>query len=149
MLDWSRSPYVAAFFAYRTVSAEVLSKAGPKDKVRIYVFEEQLWKTAFPQFPNMLFPGLHVSVIEFVALENERLIPQQGVSTVTNVDDVETYIQSCERDRKAAYLTAYDLPIKERSKVMGELSYTGITAGSLFPGLDGACEELRERNFDL
>jgi hypothetical protein len=149
MLDWSRSPYVAAFFAYRTVSAEVVAKAGPNDKVRIHVFEEQLWKTTFPQFPNMLFPGLHVSVIEFVALENERLIPQQGVSTVTNVDDVETYVQSCEPDRNAAYLTSYDLPIKERSKVMGELSYMGITAGSLFPGLDGACEELRERNFDL
>jgi len=25
----------------------------------------------------------------------------------------------------------------------------GITAGSLFPGLDGACEELRERFFEF
>jgi FRG domain len=149
MLDWSRSPYVAAFFAYRTVTAEVVSKAGPADKVRIHVFEHDLWKTAFPQYPDMLYPGLHMSVIEFVAVENERLVPQQGVSTVTNVDDVETYIQSCERSSKAVYLTAYDLPIKERSKAMSELSYMGITAGSLFPGLDGACEELRERNFDL
>jgi hypothetical protein len=27
--------------------------------------------------------------------------------------------------------------------------YMGITAGSLFPGLDGACEELTQRNFDI
>jgi len=32
---------------------------------------------------------------------------------------------------------------------MEDLSYMGITAGSLFPGLDGTCEELRERNFSV
>jgi hypothetical protein len=32
---------------------------------------------------------------------------------------------------------------------MRELSVMGITAGSLFPGLDGACEELKERFFRL
>jgi len=42
-----------------------------------------------------------------------------------------------------------DLPVKERTLVMNELGYMGITAGSLFPGLDGACEELRERFFPL
>lgn len=35
------------------------------------------------------------------------------------------------------------------AEVMRELSYMGITAGSRFPGHDGACEELRERNFDV
>jgi hypothetical protein len=33
--------------------------------------------------------------------------------------------------------------------VMQKLSKMGITADSLFPGLDGACEELRERNFSF
>lgn len=82
-------------------------------------------------------------------LENERLIPQQAVSTITNVDDVETYIRNRELESAAVYLSAFDLPVHERHRVMTELSYMGITAGSLFPGLDGACEELRELNFDL
>jgi hypothetical protein len=30
---------------------------------------------------------------------------------------------------------------------MRELALMGITAGALFPGLDGSCEELRERLF--
>lgn len=149
MLDWSKSPFVAAFFAYRTITQEDLRKAEPKAMVRIHVFEYKRWKQNFMQLPQMLFPGLHVSVLEFVAVENERLIPQQGVSTMTNVDDVETYIGSRELESKTTYLSAFDLPIGERNKVMSELSYMGITAGSLFPGLDGACEELRERNFDL
>lgn len=149
MLDWSRSPYVAAFFTYRTITRDDLDKTGVNAKVGIHVFEHELWRTTFAQFPKMLFPALHLSIIEFVAVENERLIPQQGVSTVTNIDDIETYIKAKERESNKIYVTAFDLPVHERKKVMSELSYMGITAGSLFPGLDGACEELRERNFDL
>jgi hypothetical protein len=80
---------------------------------------------------------------------SERLIPQQGVSTVTNIDDIETYVRGREKESKKVYLTAFDLPVYERNKIISELGYMGITAGSLFPGLDGACEELRERNFEL
>lgn len=46
-------------------------------------------------------------------------------------------------------MRAVDLPVGERKKVIRELGYMGITAGSLFPGLDGACEELKERNFEI
>jgi len=47
------------------------------------------------------------------------------------------------------FLQIIDLPLKERPLVMKELGGMGITAGSLFPGLDGTCEELRERPFQL
>jgi hypothetical protein len=90
---------------------------------------------------------LHFSIFEFSAIENERMIPQQAVSTVTNVDDIEAFIKLKEVDT-TPYLSAIDLPVGERKKVVRELGYMGITAGSLFPGLDGACEELRERNFE-
>jgi hypothetical protein len=40
-------------------------------------------------------------------------------------------------------------PIRDCKQVILELGYMGITAGSLFPGLDVACEELRERNFEI
>jgi hypothetical protein len=33
--------------------------------------------------------------------------------------------------------------------VMRELDLMGINAGSLFPGLDGACQQLKERFFEL
>ena len=47
------------------------------------------------------------------------------------------------------YLSAIDLPLQDREKVLLVLRYMGITAGSLFPGLDGACGELKERNFEI
>jgi hypothetical protein len=75
------------------------------------------------------------------------MLPQQGISTITNVDDMETYIQDIEAKLGQTYLQAIDLPVSERSIVSRDLAMMGITAGSLLPGLDGACEQLRERFF--
>jgi hypothetical protein len=83
------------------------------------------------------------------ALENNRMLPQQAVSTVASVDDIETHIQKMESIYSKKFLRAIDLPVRDRKQAMRELSYMGITAGSLFPGLDGTCEELAERNFEF
>ena len=88
-----------------------------------------------------------MSVLDAVAFDNSRVIPQQGISTISNVDDLETYIQEVESAQSYGYLSAIDLPVAKRDQVMQELALMGITAASLFPGLDGACEALRERNF--
>jgi hypothetical protein len=77
------------------------------------------------------------------------MVPQQALSSVTNVDDIETYIREREKETSKTYLQVVDLPASDRTKVMRELSLMGITAGSMFPGLDGACEELRERFFSV
>ena len=148
LLDWTYSPYVVAFFAYRGISKEEAEKATTVEKVRILVFDQSRWKSDFTQVLNLTMPGPHLSILESLAIENERLIPQQAASTVTNVDDIESYIKSKESQDKT-YLSAIDLPVQDREKVLQELRYMGITAGSMFPGLDGACEELKERNFDI
>ena len=96
---------------------------------------------------QLLIAGLHFSISEFLAIENERMIPQQAASSVTNVDDIESYIRGHEIDGRT-YLTAIDLSAQERRRAVQELQYMGITAGSLFPGLDGACEEIKERRFE-
>jgi hypothetical protein len=146
LLDWTYSPYVAAFFAYRGLSNGGDLPPRINDRVRILAFDQESWKKDFTQLHQLLSAGPHVSVEEFLAVENERMIPQQAATTITNVDDIESYIKSLEKPGKQ-YLFAIDLPVEDRKKVMQELEYMGITAGSLFPGLDGACEELRERNF--
>jgi hypothetical protein len=87
--------------------------------------------------------------MNFIAIDNDRMLPQQAVSTMTNIDDIESFIRYNEKRHHTEYLHIIDLPKKERKKVMIELSYMGITASSLFPGLDGACEALRERFFDI
>lgn len=142
LLDWTSSPYIAAFFAFRKKTQD------DSQYKRIFIFDWKKWKDDWIQLSDLNSPYLHLSVVEFVALENERLIPQQAVATASNIDDIETYLQERGVDKGCQYLTAIDIPVSERSKVMKELAFMGITAGSMFPGLDGACEELREKFFD-
>ena len=83
-----------------------------------------------------------MSVLDALAFDNPRVIPQQAISTMSNVDDIETHIRLVEEIRATPYLEAIDLPARDRRGVMDELALMGVTAGSLFPGFDGACESL-------
>jgi hypothetical protein len=49
-------------------------------------------------------------------------------------------------DRKADY--AFGQSALRGKKVLRELALMGINAGSLFPGLDRACNQFKERFFD-
>jgi hypothetical protein len=146
LLDWTYSPYVAAFFAFNDVDKKQAETAKESDCVRIYIFDQNLWRSTFQQHIQLLNSTPHFSIAEFLSTNNERMIPQQAISSVTNVDDIESHILS-HQQRGEIFLTAIDIPKRERAKAMLELQYMGITAASLFPGLDGTCADLRERNF--
>jgi hypothetical protein len=146
LLDWTYSPFVAAYFAYHRVKTSDV--VGTDDrKVRIFVFDKVQWCLDFAQVFNTSARWQHFSIVEPLAIENERMVPQQALSSFTTVDDIETYIRSKEKISGKVYLEVIDLPLRERDHVIRELRLMGITQGSLFPGLDGACEELRERFF--
>lgn len=145
LLDWSYSPYVAAFFAFRGVNPNELSTEG---RVRIYIFNNIDWTKEFAQ-SNVLNPPLpHLSVMEFISIANPRQVPQQAATMVTNVLDIESFILNLEKAKTKNFLTAIDIPVSHREEAMNDLRFMGITAGSMFPGIDGVCEELREINFD-
>lgn len=148
LLDWTYSPYVAAFFAYMGITNEQAEKAKADEYVRVYVFAHENWKRDYPQIQQILTSNLHFSIIDFLAIENERMIPQQASSTITNIDDIESYIHDLERNGKI-YLKAIDLPVRERPLVIQELQHMGITSGSLFPGFDGTCEEIKQLLFKI
>jgi FRG domain len=148
LLDWTYSPYVAAFFAYH-VTKQCASKAKVTDKVRVFIFNEKAWCKKFNQLQILAVAKPHFSILKALAIENERLIPQQALSSISNIDDIESYINDKEIEANDKYLRVIDLPWGERELVMRELARMGITAGSLFPGLDGACEELKDRFFSF
>src|SRR5437667_6668265 len=77
LLDWTYSPYVAAFFAYRGITNNKAAKAQRDEKVRIFVFDQALWKKDLSQPLQVIGPGPYLSVGELMGIENERMIPQQ------------------------------------------------------------------------
>ena len=145
LLDWTESPFVAAYFAFR---AGVGDRA-MTDKVRIFAFDRDAWHFHFPERAFTAFARPHVSMIDLLPIENQRALPQQATAMITNIDDIEEWVLGAQKDTKQLYLQAIDLPLSEREQALAELNVMGINAGSLFPGLDGACEALAFRNFDL
>jgi FRG domain len=146
ILDWTHSPFVAAYFAFKDLRRKNLEA---NQMVRILILDAQEWATKYER-AQVLMPGfLHMTMLEPLTTNNPRVLPQQSISSVTNVDDLETYVAGFEKRVGKSYLSAIDLPVGERRTVMQDLALMGITAGSLFPGLDGACLQLKERFFDL
>jgi hypothetical protein len=150
LLDWTYSPYVAAFFAYQRITNKQAREADQTKKVRIVIFNEKAWCEKFNQLQLLTVVRPHFSILKALAIENERSIPQQSLSSVTNIDDIEGYVKEREIESNGfKYLKVIDLPWGERPHVMRQLALMGITAGALFPGLDGACQELKERFFEV
>jgi hypothetical protein len=145
LLDWSHSPYVAAYFAFR----EKALNPDAKRKIRVFMFDRDEWLADYRQLKVLVKVRPHFSLLNPVALENPRAIPQQAVCSITTIDDVEEYLEDCGRRVQKSYLQVIELPYLERAAVLAELRLMGVAAGSLFPGVDGACEEMRLKNFEL
>ncbi len=144
LLDWTHSPYVAAYFAFREKQQ---SESASKRKIKIFMFDRLAWESDFPQFHTIVNTRPHFSLLYPVALENSRALPQQAVCSITTVDDVEDYLFLCGEKANKVYLRVFELPLAERDSTLSELRLMGVAAGSLFPGVDGACEEMKLRNF--
>lgn len=142
LLDWSLSPYVAAFFAFRNSKAV---SANTK-YARIFKFDCNEWGTQFDDEFELVFGPQQVTVLDTIPIHNPRLAPQQAISVFMNVADIECFIKSREKLNKE-FLSVIELPWSERPEIMKDLRSMGITAASLFPGLDGICEAYKEEYF--
>jgi hypothetical protein len=143
LLDWTRSPFVAAYFAFAN---EVETNAS--EHVTIFMFKEQEWVDGYGKHAPLRTPNSHVAVLELPIHDNPRVMPQQSVIMYSNVVNIESYIKFIGELQGTSYLSAFQIPVKERKKALRDLSLMGITKGSLFPGLDGICQQLKVRHFE-
>jgi len=143
LLDWTHSPFIGSYFAFKNARR-------PGGKVRIFIFDREQWVRDWNQLQKITPARLHFSIFNANSINNMRMVPQQALASVTNTEDVESYIDKKAKERgDRNYLQAIDLPVEQRKEALTELSMMGITAGSLFPGLDGACDQLRGRFFGV
>ncbi|WP_215842939.1 FRG domain-containing protein [Acidithiobacillus montserratensis] len=141
ILDWTLSPYIAAYFAF------FYARSHEGDNVRILAFDRKGYSADFPQYNHISDMALHVSFFDTPALHNPRCIPQQSVSCISTIDDIEKYIEIQENTFNKRYLSVFSISRQETQKALNDLHLMGINHATLFPGLDGVCSYMKQAHF--
>ena len=142
LLDWTESPFVAAYFAFEAVPKMLKSTTS---HVRLFALDYQAWP--FHRVQAIDDMGLIFARLFLGVRDNPRALPQQSVSLFSSIVDIENYVAFHEQRTNQSMLLRIDIPVEERRFAMRELETMGITHASLFPGLDGACKALAEARF--
>lgn len=139
LLDWTRSPYVAAFFAFFDLAdhkapgfkSGMHSRsplASTSDIVAVWQLVEQDGMTVDNEFEVV------TSRVDFA----QRQKSQQGLFTLLSHDvhtDVEAYLTS----RGLGHLLSrYEISGRDINKALSDLNLMNINPSTLFPDLDGA-----------
>lgn len=137
LLDWSRSPYVAAFFAFRHANPE-------HEKRSIYAYCESLTGVKGGAIGEHMIRilGSHVRT-------HRRHFLQQSVYTVCESSDVndnwhyDSHQDVFENRRSGQdFLWKFDIPSTERVKVLRVLDEHNLNAYSLFDSEEALLETL-------
>lgn len=142
LLDWTDSPYIASFFAFSD-ALENRSSRPNATRVRVYGLTRSFIERFSPPIVTLPFLQPYVCFLQVSPRDNPRLYAQQGRFLVSNVGNIEQFVCNIERQLGTQYLMAAEIPISFASEALEDLAFMGVTAASLFPGLDGVCRMMR------
>jgi hypothetical protein len=143
LLDWTRSLYVAAFFAYDKVAKSV-------EQVSIYVFQEYAGEARIREYdkPNVDTLG------QFIRSHRRHFL-QQCDYTVCSAKNGAVWCYACHEDvlarnaRKQDVFWKFNIPVGERLKVLRILQEHNLNSFSLFASEESLLETLALREFQL
>jgi hypothetical protein len=140
LLDWTRSPYVAAFFAFEKAR-------DVEGRVSIFALAEQRFKPHGPNMPLVYRYGLYVKT-------HRRHFLQQSEYTMCLIFDndkewrFEHYETVFGKGRgKQGWCWKYTIPASERQKVLKLLDEHNLNAFSLFSSEESMMATLAAREF--
>jgi hypothetical protein len=137
LLDWTRSPFAAAYFAFEELASD------PTDYRIVYGLDQ----SAVLQKNDELLNGPSLEqgrppVLEFIdpmSDENQRLVSQDGVFTRAPIGTpIEHWIARVFENVSDAVLLRIEIPDADRLACLRALNRMNINHLSLFPDLGGA-----------
>lgn len=145
LLDWTRSPFIAAYFAFANVLSEAKEVA-----VFAYLEDSGGGKSFVGGEPFISSRGPHVR-------SHQRHFLQQCEYTVclSRDRDTETYYYECHEDvfaharQDQDRLWKVNIPASERQKALTYLDSVNLNAFSLFGSVEGLMETEAIREFHL
>lgn len=133
LLDWTESPYVAAFFAF----ADVIVANTTEGPVAIWILDvsNPMWNKEYG-----------VEILKPPSSGNIRLRNQSGLFTLmrTRFKCLEDYVLSDPGPGETALRMA-TIPSHEAYKAISDLDIMGINYSNLFPGLNGYASDAQMR----
>jgi FRG domain len=139
LLDWSRSPYVAAFFAFAKAVRD------SKERVAIYVLSERPFALSGNRMPVVYRYGPYVRT-------HRRHVLQQSEYTLCLSYDDEWHFQPYEKvfdpgPHQQANCCKFTMPASEGRAVLKMLDQFNLNAFSLFGSEESLMETLSVREF--